>query len=281
MKTVIKNYPLAAFTVLALAVTWLGSLVYTFAIPGNRALLPAFLGTPSAVLWYYGPCLAAIIVTQVTGGGQSVRRLLRRLLDWKVKPAWYFFIAAYPLGLHLCVLYLDQLLGGPAPVFFKAEGVPAGQVWLVLPGLALFQVLVRGIGEEVGWRGFALPLLQQRFHSLAASLILGVVWGLWHFHPANFPALLNPGGIFLFFNIMLTTVIMTWVYNHTRGSLFIAALFHMTLNIAEYVAPLGMAQAGLSRQVLQIALIIATGAALVLVSRPDLGKKDENDAYLL
>jgi membrane protease YdiL (CAAX protease family) len=268
----IKKHPLAAFFILAFGLTWIGSTIYYFAMPHGGQALPAFLKTPSAIFWYYGPCLAALLVTRVTGGKGSVCPFLKRLLDWRVNWKWYAFIVFYPLALHLAVIYLDRLRGGPAPLFFQAEGVPAGNKWLVLIGLVIFQVLVRGIGEETGWRGFALPQLQSRWNGLTASLILGLLWGLWHFHPAN-DALFSVAGIFIFANIFLTTSVFTWVYNHTRGSIFMAAMFHMTSNIAEFVAPIGITEASLPRNLLQIGLILVTLVVLVLVSGPQLGKE--------
>jgi membrane protease YdiL (CAAX protease family) len=277
MKTVlsdiVKKHPLTAFFVLAFSLTWIGSTVYYFAVPNGGQILPAFLATPSGIFWYYGPCLAAVIVTRVSEGKESVRRLLKRLLDWRVDWKWYAFIFLYPFGLHLAVVYLDRLLGGPAPVFFQARGLPQGNVWLVLIGLIIFQVLVRGIGEETGWRGFALPRLQSRWNPLVSSLILGLLWSLWHFHPANSKVFLSAGGIFLFVNVFLTTIIFTWFYNHTHGSIFMAAMFHMTVNVVEFVVPIGMEQAGLTRNLLQIALILATITMLLLGSGPLFGKE--------
>lgn len=274
MKTLIsgtiKKYPLAAFFILAFTLTWIGSTIYYFAVPNGGQVLPAFLRTPSGIFWYYGPCLAATIVTRVTGGKGSVRQLLKRLLDWRVNWKWYAFIIIYPLGLHLAIVYLDRLLGGPIPFFFQAEGVPAGNKWLVLSGLVVFHVLVRGIGEETGWRGFALPALQSRWNGLASSLVLGALWSLWHLHPANH-ALLSVGGIFIFVNIFLAAPIYTWVYNHTKGSLFMAALFHMSLNVAEFVVPVGMTGAGMTRNLLQISVLLVTWIVL-LISGPQLGK---------
>lgn len=269
----IEKHPLAAFFVMAFALTWTGSIIYYFTIPVGGQALPPLLRTPSGIFWYYGPCLSAIIVTRVTGGKDSLRRFLKRLLKWRVSWKWYAFIVLYPLVLHLVVVYLSQLLGSPAPVFFQGEGVPQGNIWLVLIGLVIFQVLVRGIGEETGWRGFALPELQSRWNGLTASLILGLLWGLWHFHPANH-VLLSVSGIFIFVNIFLATPIFTWVYNHTNGSIFIAALFHMTLNVAEFVVPIGMTDAGLTRNLLQVAVLLVTLSVLVLISGLQLGNNN-------
>jgi uncharacterized protein len=265
MKTIVEKYPLIVYFMLAFAITWIGSTTYVLSLHQNGQVLPAFLGFPGMLTWYYGPFLAATLVTWISGGKPSLHSLLKRLLHWRVNWKWYAFILLYPPGLHLSVVLLDQLLGGAPPVFFQADGVPPGNVGLTLVGLILYQVLVRGIGEETGWRGFALPQLQARWSPVSSSLILGVLWGLWHFHPANFPALLCPAGIFILINITLTAFIFTWVYNHTRGSLWIAALFHMTLNIAEFVIPIGIAQASLSRHILQVALIATTAVVMPMV----------------
>lgn len=265
MNTWIKKNPLVAFFVVAFAITWFASLVYYFALPSHGGQLPLALTTPAALLWYYGPCLAALMITWITDGRAGLRRLRIRLLDWRVSWQVYAFIILYPLGLHLAVIGIDRLLGGPAPVFFQAEGVPQGPIWLVLLGLMVFQVLVRGIGEETGWRGYALPALQQRFGDLRASLVLGLLWALWHFHPANFDALGNGIGISTFITVFLSTFIFTWVANQARGSIFIAAIFHMTSNVAEFIIPLGYLQSDPRRDLLQSFVTILV--ILVLYAR--------------
>ena len=273
MQTAIKKTPFLTFFILSFVITWIGSLLYYLATPAGGQALPAALNFPSALLWYYGPCLSAIIVTLANKGRSGLGNLWQRYLIWNVGWVWYAFIILYPLLLHLVVVGLAWLFGGQKPVFFQAEGVPQGNLWLTLVGLMLFQIFVRGIGEETGWRGFALPHLQSRFSPLSASLLLGVLWGLWHFHPANFSAVLSPGGFFIFLNILATTIIFTWVYNHTQGSLLIAALFHMTLNVAEFCIPIGIADAGFTRHLIQIAFTTLLVAVLVFTSGKQLGYK--------
>jgi membrane protease YdiL (CAAX protease family) len=268
----IKKKPLATFFLLAFAITWIGSTVYALSLPKNGPVLPSFLTFPGGLVWYFGPCLSAVLVTCVSHEQVGLRDLAKRLLDWRVNWKWYAFIVLYPLALHFAVVYLDRLLGGPVPVFFQAEGVPAGNPWLVLLLLIVYQVLVRGIGEETGWRGFAMPCLQERLNSLAASLILGALWALWHFHPANFPGLLSLSGVFIFLNIALTAVVFTWVYNHTHGSVLIAALFHMTLNVTEFIMPIGIVAASPSRHILQVVLITAFVITLVIIGGQQLGQ---------
>jgi len=254
IRQTIKAHPLAAFFMLAFALTWSGSLYYYFVTAGGDPNLPTLQSLPGALVWYYGPCLAALIVTAVTVGKDGLRRIRRRLLLWRVGWGWYAFIVLYPIALHLVVVSLHWLLGGPAPRFFQAEGVPQGNILLVLAGLFLSQVVLRGIGEETGWRGYALPSLLKRYNAFAASLILGVLWAAWHFHPANFSALLSLGGLFIFLKIVGTTVIFTWVYIHTRGSILIAILFHTVANLADYVIPIGAGQAETTPTLILIAL---------------------------
>lgn len=268
----VSRHPVASFYLLALLVTWAGSLLYLQALP-EHGQLPAAMSVPSAVLWYYGPCLAALVVSRVTEGRAAPRRLLSGLRVWRVGWRGYAFVLAYPLGLHLVVVWLDRLLGGPPPTFFHAQGVGGGNIVLTLLGLIVVQVLLRGIGEETGWRAFALPRLQAARGGLRASLALGVLWAAWHFHPANLGALWSPGGVFVALNIVLTAVVFTWLYNHTSGSLLIAVLFHMTLNVAEYVVPIGIADASLTRQVLQLAVLLVVVAAAVGLSGAGLGKE--------
>ena len=266
MPNFIRRHPLTSFFILAFAITWSGSTLYILALPRGGQLLPPFMTVPTGFIWYFGPFTAALIVTWLTQGKASVGALLQRLRTWRVGWIWYAFILFYPLALHLAVVGLDWALGGPVPVFFQAEGVPPGELWLILPGLVLLHIIQRGIGEETGWRGFALPRLQSRWGALCGSLVLGALWGLWHFHPAN-SALFSISGFFIFVNITATSVIYTWLYNRTRGSLLIASLFHMTLNVSEFVVPIGIVQASLSRHIIQVALVVIAAAALTVIWR--------------
>jgi hypothetical protein len=219
----IPRHPIAAFYGLATAITWAGSLLCLQTRP-EAGLLPAALALPFATLWYFGPCLAGLIVTRLAEGAGAPRRQLGGLRLWNVGWRWYAFIVASPLVLHLAVIAADWALGGLPPAFFQAEGVPGGNVLLVLLGLIVLQILQRGLGEETGWRGFALPRLQAGGASgLRASLLLGALWAAWHFHPANLKALLSIGGLLVALNILLTAMVFTWVYSHTRGSRFIAS----------------------------------------------------------
>lgn len=255
---IVKNHPFLSFVILAFSITWVGSSIYHFSFQKRSIELPAIFALLSSFIWYYGPCLAALVVTRMTKGNLGIRNLFKRMLQWRVKWSCYLFIVLYPVALHLSVVGLDYLINGTTITFLQAEGVPQGNVIVILLGLILLQIFQRGIGEETGWRGFALPELQTNNSALKSSLLLGLIWAVWHFQPANFNALISIGGIFVFFNIFLTTFLFTWLYNHTNGSLLMAILFHMSLNIMEYIIPIGIAETSLPRHFLRIGFILLT-----------------------
>jgi membrane protease YdiL (CAAX protease family) len=224
--------PLSAFFLLAYGISWLLWLpaVLGYLLRGvglaDRALL-LFLGN-------FGPFVAALVVTATTGGAAGVQALLQRLWRWRV-------------GLHgyLIALYGFPALGLSAVVFL---GVASPQHALSdLPGLlvtvpmnVLTIFLVLGpLGEELGWRGFALPRLQVGRSALSASVVLGLLWALWHAPLALLPDWRNglPLGPFLLLYplyIIALSIIFTWVYNRTQGSVLIAMLLHSAFNYTVY-----------------------------------------------
>jgi membrane protease YdiL (CAAX protease family) len=100
---------------------------------------------------------------------------------------------------------------------------------LSLPVMFVSQLFTSPLLEELGWRGFALPMLQDKFNALGSSLILGLIWGAWHL-----PLILAYGdNILAYLALMIAhTVLMSWVFNSTGGSLLIALLFHASLNVS-------------------------------------------------
>ena len=270
MPSLIRRRPLLAYFVLAFVLTWGGTLLYQSIGPQNGGALPSLIAIPGIILWYYGPALATFIVTWSSERKDGLRRLLRKFLVWRVDWRWYGFIVLYPPALRLLVSGIGWLTGGPALRFFETEGIPGGNRWLVALILILNNLLVRGIGEETGWRGFALPRMQSHWGVLRGSLLLGVLWGAWHFNPANFSLLLSPLGVVIFFNIVAASVIYAWVYNHTQGSLLIAALFHMTNNVAEWIVPLGLMTGTITNLAIQTVVLWLIVTSLVLKFGPEL-----------
>jgi membrane protease YdiL (CAAX protease family) len=231
----IIRHPLVAYFVLAFTFAWLPVLPLTLSRNAGVGLLPydlpgMLLNVLFVVASFIGPTLAAIVVTSVIEGRGGVKRLLKRCLQWRVRPQWYVVV----LGANMLIWLLAYTaLVGPSlpvalvthwPLFFSA----------FLPYVA-FGLLIPAIDEEPGWRGFALPRLQRQYGPLAGSLILGTLHGVWHF-PALFTVLLGPFTLDQVLPFVLiaafAAVLYTWVYNHTGGSILIAMLFHASSNAA-------------------------------------------------
>ncbi len=163
---------------------------------------------------------------------------------WSVPLRWYVF-ALFPRGIALLATAISVLLGSPLPNFSPPplltlyplpEDVPAAGLPVAI-AIVFVQALLVGspLAEELGWRGFALPRLQSTHSAFRASLVVGVIWGLWHL-----PLYLVPGnpisevsaGVLLF-GIVADSVLLTWLFNSTRGSLLLAPVFHASIAVTE------------------------------------------------
>jgi uncharacterized protein len=233
LKRLIRAHPLIAYFVLAFACMWLPVLPLTFSRNAGIGLLPYDL--PDIVMYmllalttFSGPTLAAMMVIGVTEGRQSVKQFLKRFIQWRVGLAWY--LAALLIMLLLWLLAYTAVVGLPLLVGAVSHWSLLLTAFLPFVG---FGILIPGIDEEPGWRGFALPRLQQRYGPLWASVILGTLHGLWHI-PAVFTVLFGPlpfADLLPFILVtMLATFLYTWVYNHVQGSILIAVLMHAASN---------------------------------------------------
>ena len=231
IKAVLARHPLISFFIIAYAGAWL--VWIPLAISEDGAGLLSFRGPIGAsasilIATFVGPFLSSFIMTGITEGREGVGRLLRRFVLWRVGLGWYLFAL---IGVPAIVVLGAIVLPGALSSFQGLASLVPPMPWLIL----IVYVLFHGpLGEEPGWRGFALPRLQRRYGPLVGSLILGPLWALWHLPlfwvPAwNFPpTLLN----IVLFVISATafTIIMTWVFNNTKGSLLIAILVHATFD---------------------------------------------------
>jgi membrane protease YdiL (CAAX protease family) len=191
----------------------------------------------------YGPALAAILVTAAVSGRSGLRALGRRLVLWRVGLQWYTVALLLPAAMMLGGLAVHLLLGGATPSAAHPPTMPLdlpGPLWQqILLLMLIFTLGFDGLGEEVGWRGYALPQLLQRHSALAASLILGALWALWHL-----PYALTVGSamstspfITQVPGILANAILYTWLFNHTRGSLLLAILFHAANNVTFNALP--------------------------------------------
>ncbi len=269
MPTVAKH-SLVAFFLLAYAISWslwLPAAAWQGALPAPAPLVLVFLGS-------FGPTLAAILLTAATGGRPGLRDLLGRLRLWRVGPLAYLPVLLGPAVVVLCAVGLHALLGGAAPGF--SDQVPAGlPLYVVLPALVpifLLGLVFGGpLGEEIGWRGYALPRLQTGRSPLRASLILGALWGDWHlplFWIAGISQAAMPLLPFLLWTVALS-ICFTQVYDHTRGSLLIAVLFHHAVNFPAGLLILPAGASGAVRPfLLYVELVCAVAVAVTITSWP-------------
>jgi membrane protease YdiL (CAAX protease family) len=189
-------------------------------------------GTPAA----WGPLVGAIVVALVRGGPAALWALLKRALMFRFGWPWYLVV----LGLFPLLVggsYLLALLLGETVVPTEAMEQP------VLIPIAFVYILLTGgpLQEEFGWRGTLLDPMQERFGALRASLVVGVIWALWHLPLFYFP---NEAAPFydrpfwgLFISVVMMSVLFTWVWNNTGGSIAAVMLLHTTFNIAHWTLP--------------------------------------------
>jgi uncharacterized protein len=220
--TTARAFPVTYF-VLAFAFTW--ALWVPAALEARGLISP--LPVPATFLGAFGPLVAAVVVTALESGRAGLRSLLDRIVRWRVAPVWYGVAILGPIVLMLAAIALHVVLGGQSPSLGLLIGaLPTLLIYIV------YMMLTVALGEEVGWRGYALPALQARYSALIASLILGVMWALWHlpvfFNPDTFYSNL-PFGLWLAYLIPFA-VLITWVFNSAGGSVLMAMFFHAVLN---------------------------------------------------
>jgi len=205
----------------------------------------------------YAPSLAALVVAAFVGGG--MRALHLQLRRWRVHVVWYAIAFAGPLTLFLIGKAVSVLLGGHAT-----------STWLALPsGFALFfaigSIVAGSLGEEIGWRGFGQARLQRRYGALSASLVIGLIWTVWHYW-----GLFAPGGLASFtlggfalsiLRMCALSVLYAWLFNGSRQSLPVAMAAHAGHNIANNIVP----STGNGIDLGEIVIFLYAAAAIVVV----------------
>src|ERR671911_2475431 len=244
----IQRYPLTTFFLLAFGITWV-------------VWVPRAAGAPLETVgqaWTWVPAIAALLAAALTGGRGAGREVGTRLVRWRVGWEWDLVVVIGPAAFSLAVAGLYVLLGGSwaaaAPAALREGPL------VMLPLFLVILTLTDGLGEELAWRGFALPRLLTRYNALVASLILGMLWGLWHLPlvwTEGAPLYQQPVWLFLL-DIVAKSVLFTWVFLHTRGSVLLAMLFHGATNLFA-VSPTLTSSGDLTL------LLLAAGAKWVLV----------------
>ena len=252
------RWPLLAYFSIACAVSWLAWLP-------RIASQQGWWGWSVPEWWHYagaaGPITAALLLTVRTEGWAGVSDLLSQ---FRVRPAtgWLLLALGSPLALFAIGAMVARGITGAWPAFAdvaKTQNLPA----LGLPLTFIVHVMTFGLGEETGWRGFALPRLQARHDALRATLLLSIGWGLWHV-PSFFgnPGYAAFGAIDLAgwaIGLVLGAIFLTWLYNSTGGSLTAIVIWHGLFNTL--VA--SEAAAGLIAAVMTTGIMVLAVAALV------------------
>jgi uncharacterized protein len=246
-------HPLISFFVLTYAGAWLlwaPLAIFRDHVPGPLAFVLLMLGS-------LVPSTVGVLFVALLRGRSGVRTLLGRLLRARIGLRWYLAVVALAVP-ALFAVWVSTLLGGPTPVVATTiAAVVMSFLFSIFPGSA--------VGEELGWRGFALPRLQIRHSALAASLIVGAAWGIYHFPLFLLGSPIRPLALFLPFAIgcVIMSIFYTWMYNGTGGSLLIVVLLHAATNL-----PLTVVYAPLGERVVPVfwlldAMLALTAAVLI------------------
>src|SRR4028119_1447731 len=232
-KGLLARHPLVFYFLIAFAFSWLMFLPGVLTYYGVLNVSPSIIGL-MGIAGLLGPSLSGFIMTGITEGRAGIRRLLHRIVLWRVGLLWYLFAL---IGIPM-VMVLATMIVRPGALESFQTLAPLS----VLPYLSafVFMVLVGGpLFEEPGWSGFALPRLQRLHSPLAGGLILGSLWALWHLPGFLIPSQgltdIPPRGTvmdFVVFALALNglRLVMQWVFNNTRGSVLMAVLVHATWN---------------------------------------------------
>jgi membrane protease YdiL (CAAX protease family) len=244
----IKAHELWSFFILTFLITFAG-------------WVPVFLGLKGSDIYntigLWGPALSAILVTALSRGRAGFKELFQRLLHWRVPVKWYLIILLGWPAVSLLALVVYSAVSGQ-PLTFAGGQWSQTAAWLVQSPLLAFWAC-----EELGWRGFAQPRLQGQWNALLSSVILGVIWACWHLPYYLVVEMPTPFYFFMIFTISVS-ILMTWILNHTRGSVFIATVFHFWINIWSAIQADKFPTADPGRLEVIQDLVIAAAAILVV-----------------
>jgi membrane protease YdiL (CAAX protease family) len=218
---------LVAFFLLSYALTW--TCFISVAASGIRS--DSLLGGSVILLGAFAPALAALSVTALAEGRAGVTRFLTRCFHTNVAARWYIFAVAFMPAVKLTAALIHRVIFGSWPQF-------GHDPWYLLPFAVAFSMPFQA-GEEVGWRGFALPRLAERFGLAGASLVLGVIWAFWHLPQFYIQGADTLGQSFLVWapQVAAISVAMAWLYGRANASLLPLMLMHAAINNTKDIVP--------------------------------------------
>jgi len=271
IKTFIKPHPVLTFYAVVFAISWGG----VFMVVGGPAAIPGpseqvdRLWPVAMLVWFAGPSLAGSLLTGLVAGRAGFRDLLTRMARWRVGTRWYAVALLTAPLLYVAVLPVLSLL---SPASLPGLLITNNKAALLLFGIT-WGLIGGGSLEELGWTGFAIPLLRRRYGLLATGLIVGTVWGAWHFllfwESDSFSGALPLALLLvrLFAWLPAYRVLLVWVYDHTE-SLLVAMLMHVSLVFSQLVLrPLATGTLDLTGTIVWAAVLWLVVAAVDVANR--------------
>jgi hypothetical protein len=244
IKAFFKKHPVLSYYLLVFAISWGGILVLIGGpgnIPGSKEQAEK-LFIPALLIMFSGPFISGILMNFFVGGREGLHKLLLQLSRWRTGARWY--AAAILTGPLLVAAVLFGLS------IFNQAFLPGiittnGKVALLIFGLG-WGLLGGGLLEETGWTGFAIPRLRQKYSILSTGLIVGVLWGIWHFMIAFWASNYLGGadswamfvaGFLAFYLLALPAyrVLLVWVFDRTGGSLPVIMLMHASFSASTLI----------------------------------------------
>lgn len=250
---------LLAYVLLAYGLSW----AWLVPLAATGLVVLQGQGWPSHFPALIGPMVAAILVATHTG---TLRRLLRSMVRVRVPLRWWAW-AFSPLALLAIGLVAEKIAGEhpPQPAdFAQMSGLPSV---IGVGGVLLLVVLVNGFGEETGWRGFALPLLQRRFSPLTAMLVLAVIWAGWHLPMFlvvdSFRGFSAGTVVGWLLGLTAGSIVLGWLYNQSGGSVALVAVWHAGFNMVSATAAASGLVAAVVTTVVMVQAVVLVVAELV------------------
>ena len=256
--------PLVSYFVLVFTITW-GIGAFCLFSPGVAKALGRgrALTNPLFYIAVYAPTLTSLILTPFFDGAAGLRKLLARFIPWRAGLRWYLVVlAGYPL--------VGLLAGRIAGLWGAVQGhVPnwGHFYYALIPALV---VDPGPLGEELGWRGFALPRMLERWPPLAASLILGLIWGVWHLPAFFIVGLPQNRWVFPVFLLatMSVSVIDTWIFLRTDGNMLPMILVHLMSNNTFKLLGVSLPTSVAAGAVCALVIVLAGGMRAAPTAKP-------------
>ena len=233
---------------------WISEALATRGLLGSSIIVDFLLGPNNPAAW--GPFVSAILLTFWYQRQRGVIELLKKGVDYGFAKKWWI----------PTILLCPMIIGGSLLIAILAGESVAEPYWISSPSLIVvrfFVILLTGgpLQEEFGWRGYVLPRLQSRFNALVSSVIVGFMWGLWHL-PYLFigTEITHAYGIIPeTITAILLSILLTWLFNNTRGSVLVSLIFHNMFNLSNDMFP------ALKTQIGGPVFLLLFGAAVIAV----------------